>query len=487
MIKPERIELRCEHPIQAEKDFVLYWMIAQRRSSYNFALDYAVEKANQLNKPLIVLEPLRLGYQWVSTRHHQFIIDGMKDNQEAFAQSNILYYPFVETPEHSGKGLLKTLASKACLVVSDLYPTFFIPKMINAAEHMLNNEGIAFHLIDGNGIFPLQSSERIYTTAASFRRFLQKNIADHLSDWPSATTPVQQAPKYVLNQNITEQYPPSDVKNLDVNTLGIPKMPSAIVGGSKRAQALWARFSVGKISKYHTHRNEVDTAHTSELSPYLHYGHISSHQMVQDLFKLNHWTVGMEARKSNGSREGWWNLPPHIESFLDQIITWRELGFVFCYHEPNYDQYETLPDWAKITMNDHILDPRPHIYTLEQFEEGKTHDPIWNAAQMQLVRTGMMHNYLRMLWGKKVLHWSKTPQDALEILIHLNNKYALDGRDPNSYSGIFWCFGRFDRAWTERDVFGKIRYMSSESTKRKLSLKNYLHQYDPSQRIQSLF
>ena len=148
---------------------------------------------------------------------------------------------------------------------------------------------------------------------------------------------------------------------------------------------------------------------------------------------------------------------------LDQIITWRDLGFIYCHHDPNYASYDSLPEWARTTMEEHLSDTRPYIYSLEQFEQARTHDPIWNAAQRQLLREGRMHNYLRMLWAKKVLHWTETPQAAVAILEKLNNKYALDGRDPNSYSGIMWTLGRFDRAWTEI-VFGKIRYMTSAST-----------------------
>ena len=199
--------------------------------------------------------------------------------------------------------------------------------------------------------------------------------------------------------------------------------------------------------------------------------------MVQKVWNKYNWHPSQVSEKVTGSRTGWWNLPPGAEAFLDQIVTWRELGFVFCYHEPNYNSYESLPEWARKTMGEHSSDSRPITYSLATFEAANTHDPIWNAAQRQLIVEGRIHNYLRMLWAKKVLHWTKTPQDALEILEELNNKYALDGRDPNSYSGIYWTFGRFDRAWTERPIFGKIRYMTSDSTKRKLKLKNYLKQY----------
>jgi deoxyribodipyrimidine photo-lyase len=184
------------------------------------------------------------------------------------------------------------------------------------------------------------------------------------------------------------------------------------------------------------------------------------------------------ALRNNGAREGWWNMSASAEQYLDQLITWREVGYNFTAHREDYDRYVSLPPWAQKTLEQHSTDPRLHQYTLEEFESGSTHDPLWNAAQGQLFREGHIHNYLRMLWGKKILEWSASPQSALSILIELNNKYGLDGRNPNSYSGIFWCLGRYDRPWgPERPIFGTVRYMSSENTARKFSVKNYIQKY----------
>ena len=172
-------------------------------------------------------------------------------------------------------------------------------------------------------------------------------------------------------------------------------------------------------------------------------------------------------------------LSQATEAFLDQVVTWRELGFNFCQTRNDYDQFESLPAWALKTLRLHARDERSYVYTLEKFERAKTHDPLWNAAQTQLVREGRIHNYLRMLWGKKILEWTRSPAKALEIMVELNNKYALDGRDPNSYSGIFWCLGRYDRPWgPERPVFGTVRYMSSENTARKFNVREYVREYD---------
>ena len=225
-------------------------------------------------------------------------------------------------------------------------------------------------------------------------------------------------------------------------------------------------------------RNEPDREATSGLSPYLHFGHISAHEIFREV--TPGWTPSKLSEQTSGSRDGFWGAAPEVEAYLDQLVTWREVGFNFCAHRADYAEYASLPDWAQATLAKHAKDPRSPLYTKDALEAATTYDPIWNAAQTELVRFGRMHNYMRMLWGKKILEWTRTPEEALTVMIELNDKYALDGRDPNSYSGIFWCLGRFDRAWgPERPIFGTIRYMSSESAARKLDLKEYVRTHAP--------
>ncbi len=246
------------------------------------------------------------------------------------------------------------------------------------------------------------------------------------------------------------------------------------------------QFLDAKLPLYDSDRNQPERDATSGLSPYLHFGHLSVHQVFEEVTSRAEWTPELVADKANGSSRGWWGASPEVEAFLDQLITWRELGYNLCSRTDDYDRYESLPDWAQATLQEHASDKREHVYSLEEFEQSRTHDPLWNAAQRQLVREGRMHNYLRMLWGKKILEWSESPRAALEVMIELNNKYALDGRNPNSYSGIFWVLGRYDRPWgPERPIFGKIRYMSSENTARKVRVKGYLEKYSEhgSQRV----
>jgi len=257
-------------------------------------------------------------------------------------------------------------------------------------------------------------------------------------------------------------------------------VPSEFKGGSDAAEEGLDLFIHRKLHRYEEDRNHPDEDVTSGLSPYLHFGHISAHEVFHTVMDQEGWYMDRLGPKPTGKRSGWWGVSPDAEAFLDQLVTWRELGFNMCALKRDYDQYESLPDWALETLNEHARDPRDPMYTQEAFERSETHDPLWNAAQSQLLRQGVMHNYLRMLWGKKILEWSPDPRQALNIMIELNNKYALDGRDPNSYSGIFWILGRYDRAWGPiRPIFGKIRYMSSKNTARKLRLEDYLYRFSP--------
>jgi deoxyribodipyrimidine photo-lyase len=272
----------------------------------------------------------------------------------------------------------------------------------------------------------------------------------------------------------------SQLAKLNLSTLPIDHSVPATQDRGGRVAGLEAlkRFAKQRLDEYADARNEPEQQGSSGLSPHLHFGHVSPQEVFDSISGSAAAWSPEKIGKPNGKMNGFWNMEPNAEAFMDQLMTWREIGFNMCSREPDYDRYESLPSWAQKTLADHAGDARPQIYDLEQFESASTHDELWNAAQRQLVREGRIHNYLRMLWGKKILHWSRSPREALDIMIELNNKYALDGRDPNSYSGIFWVLGRYDRAWgPERPIFGKIRYMTSESTRSKYSVKQYLRRY----------
>ena len=249
-------------------------------------------------------------------------------------------------------------------------------------------------------------------------------------------------------------------------------------GGSVQGKRLLKIFLEKKLSLYPEARNHPDEEGSSGLSPYLHFGHIAVHEVFRKIIHQEEWNPGYISRKTTGGRSGWWGMGEAAEAFLDQLITWREVGFNMCRLQKDYDQYGSLPGWALKTLHDHKKDPRPYLYSPDVFERAGTHDALWNAAQTQLLEEGRIHNYLRMIWGKKILQWTASPEKALDLMIELNNKYALDGRDPNSYSGIFWVLGRYDRAWgPERPIFGKVRFMSSKNTLRKLKAREYMQKY----------
>lgn len=486
MTVPEiRIQQSNSNPVNADGDYVLYWMIANRRLHHNFSLDRAIEWATELKKPLLVFEALRIGYEWASVRMHRFVIQGMADNKAVAEKANVSYLPYVEPSKGAGSGLLQSLAEKSCVVVTDEFPCFFLPKMVAAVAERLP---VKLEAVDSNGIYPMRHSDRIFTRAFSFRNHLQKTLTPFLDEFPIANPLTKKTfPKSAcIPEHIINKWPAADKDMLTattkLETLAIDQNvgPGVLDGGESAARKQLKCFVTDRLERYADDRNQPDIDPSSGLSPYLHFGHVSAHEVFRKVADSEEWSTNdlADVKKTKGSRDGWWGMSPTAEGFMDELITWRELGYNACCNDPDYDKYDSLPDFAKITLAEHASDTREYIYSYEQFRDSQTHDDIWNAAQNQLVTEGRMHNYLRMLWGKKILEWTESPQQALEIMIDLNNRFALDGRNPNSYSGIFWVLGRYDRAWGPvRPVFGKIRFMSSDSTRKKIKLKNYLQKY----------
>jgi deoxyribodipyrimidine photo-lyase len=499
--------------------YVLYWMTGFRRLEWNLALERAVAWARHLGLPLLVFEPLRVDYRWASLRHHRFCLDGMREHAARLAGQRTGYFPYVEPEPGAGKGLLEALAARAAVVVTDDSPVFFLPRMRAAAAPTLD---VRLEAVDANGLLPLREPGRTFTTAYSFRRHLQKTLPERLEEGP-AEHPLAGDPlppfgdatggapagsmgagegegpaagharrlRAALGADLVTRWPPATDALLDDPELGalpldrsVPGAP--VAGGRGEGAARLARFLGEGLAGYAASRNHPDRNHASGLSPHLHWGHVSSHEVVHAVLEREGWTPAALAgelggRGADGRRQGWWGLSADAEAFLDQVITWRELGYNGTHRAAQAgvdpEGYETLPAWARETLGEHAEDPRPHLYDLDDFEAARTHDPLWNAAQRELRQTGTIHNYLRMLWGKKILEWSATPREALDTMIHLNHRWALDGRDPNSTSGIMWTMGRYDRGWPEREVFGKVRSMTSASTRRKVELDRYLARY----------
>ncbi len=474
-----RIRAVNDAPFRPDGDFVLYWMTAFRRVRGNFALDRAADLAQVFGQPVLVLEPLRCGYPWAADRFHRFVLDGMEDNRRELDRAGLAYFPYVEPRPGAGKGLLAALAERACAVVGDDWPGFFHPRMLEAAASV----PVACEVVDGCGLLPLRATDRPWPSAYAFRRMLQRTLPEHLATMPGDRPRRSSGEQAVIPRAVRDRWPPADGALLS-GQIGLEALPLdhtvgtvPLQGGATAARRRLREF-LRRLDRYPEERNQPEEEAASGLSPYLHFGHISTQEILQALARREGWTPDRLAERATGKRTGWWGMSSAAEAFLDELVTWREVGLNAAAHLPNYRRYDSLPEWAQQTLAEHAADPRPSSYGLSALEAGETHDPLWNAAQNQLRRHGVMHNYLRMLWGKKILEWSPSPERALEVMVELNNKYALDGRDPNSYSGIFWCLGRYDRPWApERPIFGRIRYMSSANTARKFRVKNYIAEH----------
>lgn len=519
-----RIFRRNQAEPNAEGGYVLYWMQINRRFHYNFALEFAVEEANRLRKPLLILEAFSCDYPWASDRTHTFVMQGMAEHWNGVMEGRIrgvrparvgggnrdyggrwdcgdrgdrgdcaYYLPFVEEKPGQYERLLMHVISGAAMLVTDEYPVFI---MKERNKRFPTQVTVPYVTVDSNGLIPLGMTEKDPYSAYLFRKTMQRHFVE------SFTRPPRENPLELLEVSAGSdessglsgllQLPDAWFEGLPDANAALADIPGFISGlaidhsvgpvkmhgGRSHGLARLDSFIKHDLLEYDEKRNHPDEKKTSGLSPWLHFGHVSEVEVVQRAIACQ--PQGWDLDKityNKGSSDGFFNGNPNIDSFLDEVITWREVGFHFAHHRDDVDRFDSLPDWALTTMDQHRDDPREWIYTYEELAQSRTHDEIWNAAQTQLREEGIIHNYLRMLWGKKVIEWTPDPETALRYLIDLNNLYAIDGRDPNSYSGIFWCFGRFDRAWQEREIFGKLRFMSSDSTRRKVRMTAYLKRY----------
>lgn len=482
-INSNRVFSRNDNDPDPDGDFVVYWMQTNHRFHYNYALEYAVGWANKLEKPLLIFEELTCDYRWASDRIHTFYLQGMAENAKKATEKGYNYFPVVERNAGESKKVWKTFFKKACCLITDEYPVFFIRDRNNTLGDQFD---FMVRTVDSNGIIPLGMTEKAPYSAYFFRKIMQKNFIECFTA-PPRKNPLDQLENTAKISLIKRR---EEVRNISIERMNKPAnfigkldinhdvTPIELKGTRKFALDKLVNFVQHGLTQYADSRNDPDMNATSGMSPWLHFGKISEYEIVKAVLDHQPENWDLDNITFNGGSTGaFFNGDKNVDSFLDEVITWREVGFHYAHHEPDYDKFGTLPDWARKTLEKHASDARERIYSLEELAQSKTHDDLWNAAQTQLRKEGIMHNYLRMLWGKKVMEWTPDPHTALEYLIELNNLYAIDGRDPNSYSGIFWCFGRFDRAWQERKIFGKTRYMTSESARKKLKLKEYLRTY----------
>lgn len=448
----ERVRLLNDKPENKKAEYVLYWMQMFKRTTHNHALKFAIEQANELNLPLVVYEGLKFYYPWANDRIHTFILEGVEENRAAFAKLGIRYVFYLQKDTKSPKQTVKKIAKDAALIVTDDFPCFIIPDH-NAA--IVEKAHIPVYVVDSNGIIPMSKFEKEEYGAYTIRPKIKKILDQYFVPFDEAKVKVKNAelevdcPETIVNdKNIAELVAECDIDH--------SVKPSPIYkGGTKNGRKRLKKFIEEILPNYNETRNKPEIDGSSRLSSYLHFGFLSSLE------------IALAVKESDAPKES-------KDSYLEELIVRRELSFNFTKHNPKYDSLESLPDWAQKTMREHIDDERPVTYSLEQLEKAETYDELWNATQREMNESGEVHNYVRMLWGKLVIEWTKSYEEAFAILEQLNNKYCLDGRNPNSYAGILWCFGKHDRAWQEREIFGKLRYMTSNSTGKKFDSKKYI-------------
>jgi deoxyribodipyrimidine photo-lyase len=444
----ERIKLINQKQILKEKDFILYWMSHSHRAFFNPSLEFAIELSNEYKKPLVVYYPLTDKYNFSNQRYYSFMIDGILEAKQSIEDRGI---KFALEKVEDVKNRLIHHAQNACCIVTD---KAYLKYQRNLSNSIAQSIKIAFFEVESDVCIPIEvaSDKKI-----PYAYLLRNRIHQYLEKFITPVELIEPSIKSIHREFEFEKIPFKNTKDI-LNHLNIDKSVSfaTFKGGYTEAKKYLKDFINYKLYKYKEFRSHPELDFQSHLSPYLHFGQISPVEVVLEVLSVY-----------NKNDE-------NVDSFFNELIVWRELARNFCYYNPLYNEYEGIPDWAKQTLEDHLNDKRDYLYSLEEFEKAKTHDKYWNAAQEEMLKTGKMHNYMRMYWCKKIIEWTKHPKIAFDIACYLNDKYELDGRDPNGYAGISWCFGTHDRPWQERKVFGKIRYMSESGLKNKFDIELYV-------------
>jgi len=427
-----------------EADYVLYWAQVNRRVQSNHALAYAAEAANEHRLPLLVYEGLTYDYPSANDRLHTFVLQGVAETAKAVKRLGAGYVFYARRREADRDDMLYRLAAKARCVVTDDYPVF-LPARHNASVPA--KIGIPYIAVDSSCIVPMSVHEKRAYGAYTIRPKIRRELPAHLKPVP----PIRLRRRWRAELPAIGDLNPAAC---DIDHRVAPSL--SYTGGYAAARRHLDRFLDQRLSRYAKESREPSRHATSNLSPYLHFGHISSLE------------VALAVREHAAEHK------LIADEFLEELIVRRELAFNFARFTPKPESSEALPDWCRRTMKKHAKDKRPYLYTTRQFELAETHDALWNAAQKELLLRGTIHGYYRMYWGKKIIEWSRTYDQALEVMIHLHDVYALDGRDPNTYTNILWCFGLHDRPWGERPVFGQLRYMSLEGMRRKTDTEAYI-------------
>lgn len=446
MVSPARIRPLNNRPT-GDGRYVLYWMQASQRAWYNHALEYAIDRGNELRRPVVVCFGLDENYPEANLRHYRFMLDGLADAAGALRRRGMAMVVRRGNPAD----VAADLAADASLVVCD---RGYLRHQAAWRRRLAEAARCAVVEVEADAVVPVDAaSGRLEVAARTLRPKLRRVVDGHLTVLRAG-----QVVRDSLSLDAGGDVDPLDVEGtlaglkVDRSVPPSPFFQGGLTAGRKRL----GTFLGSRLRGYAEGRSEPSAPHTSLLSPYLHFGHISP---LEPMLRIQR------------SRPA---PPEDCDAFIEQLLVRRELSLNFVTRNPHYDRYEGLPAWARATLEEHVADRRRHVYSRQELEAARTHDELWNAAQKEMVLTGYMHNHMRMYWGKMILAWKATPREAFEDALYLNNRYLLDGRDPNSYAGVGWIFGLHDRPWPPRPVFGTVRSMTRESLERKIDAGAYM-------------
>ena len=430
--------------------YVLYWMQSSQRADCNHALEYAVQRANDLDGKVLVVFGLTDDYPEANLRHYTFMLEGLKDVQEALKDRNVKMVVRRGSPDD----VALEAGRDASLIVTD---RGYMRPQRAWREKVAENADCAVVQVESDVVVPVELASDKKEYAA---RTLRPKITGYLDDFL-----VELKPTPVEKSSLNMKADGLDLSNLDkvLDDMDLDRSVEPVshlfTGGESAAETTLDDFLKNKFGSYVENRNQPQTDDVSHMSKYLHYGHISPVYLA------------LRIKDAGAAQE-------NIDSYVEEVVVRRELSMNFVYYTEDYDSMSCLPGWAQETLEEHKDDDREYVYTRKQLEDAETHDEYWNAAMREMRYTGYMHNYMRMYWGKKILEWTNTPEHAYKTTLYLNNKYFLDGRDPNSFANVSWVFGQHDQGWKERPVYGKVRYMSSGGLERKAKPKQYVEKID---------
>lgn len=441
-IEPERCRSLNDVP-QRNGDYVLYWMQSSHRTEENPALRCAVERADRAHLPLTVYFGLWQSYPESNLRHFRFMLEGLAEVARSLKALGIQFVLRTERPD---RGVLALAKNAAVVVVDRGYLRLQRSWYRDVAERCR----CPLVQVEGNVVVPVDvASEKEDYLAATFRPKITRHLDRFLN---RVETVAPQRPSLALDLPTLA----GETTDALLSRLAVDRTVPAsdlFTGGTIEAHKRFEQFLQTRLEGFADNRNDPGDDGGSEMSPYLHYGQVSPV------------TLAVLAREHGGRG---------TPAFLEELVVRRELAVNFVRNNDNYDTFSSLPAWAQTTLARHRADPREYVYSLDELERAATHDPYWNAAQQEMTKTGKMQGYMRMYWGKKILEWSSTPEEAYTAALYLNNRYEIDGRDPCGFAGVAWCFGKHDRPWGERPVFGMVRYMNARGLDRKFAMDRYV-------------